>query len=162
MNGRMSLSHKPNAEVLPPRNAMALDTLAGVRGEMARLIELRLNGTAPHRGSLWGDQCARERVAPQIFLREKSALKSAAWGQRVGAGALNAHFGPLKASYFNLLGLMLVLGGSHYFVRGCPGGGKNRWHKHAYLRRVVLLTSALGTSPRVFLPHSGKIRFGTQ
>jgi hypothetical protein len=42
--GRMSLSHKPKAEVLPPRNAMALDTLAGVRGEMARLYRLGLNG----------------------------------------------------------------------------------------------------------------------
>ena len=31
------MSQKPEAEVLPPRNAMALDTLAGVRGEMARL-----------------------------------------------------------------------------------------------------------------------------
>ena len=31
-------------EVLPPRNAMALDTLAGVRGEMARLYRLGLNG----------------------------------------------------------------------------------------------------------------------
>jgi hypothetical protein len=30
--------------VLPPRNAMALDTLAGVRGEMARLYRLALNG----------------------------------------------------------------------------------------------------------------------
>ena len=40
----MSLTHKPKAEVLPPRNAMALDTLAGVRGEMARLYRLALNG----------------------------------------------------------------------------------------------------------------------
>ena len=40
----MSLSQKPKAEVLPPRNAMALDTLAGVRGEMARLYRLGLNG----------------------------------------------------------------------------------------------------------------------
>ena len=40
----MSLTHKSNAEVLPPRNAMALDTLAGVRGEMARLYRLGLNG----------------------------------------------------------------------------------------------------------------------
>ena len=29
-------------EVLPPRNAMALDTLAGVRGKMAKLLALRL------------------------------------------------------------------------------------------------------------------------
>ena len=35
---------KIKAEVLPPRNAMALDTLAGVRGEMARLYRLGLNG----------------------------------------------------------------------------------------------------------------------
>ena len=40
----MSLTQKPKAEVLPPRNAMALDTLAGVRGEMARLYRLGLNG----------------------------------------------------------------------------------------------------------------------
>jgi hypothetical protein len=40
----MSLIHRPKAEVLPPRNAMALDTLAGVRGEMARLYRLALNG----------------------------------------------------------------------------------------------------------------------
>jgi hypothetical protein len=40
----MSLSHKSKTEVLPPRNAMALDTLAGVRGEMARLYRLALNG----------------------------------------------------------------------------------------------------------------------
>ena len=40
----MSLTHKSKAEVLPPRNAMALDTLAGVRGEMARLYRLALNG----------------------------------------------------------------------------------------------------------------------
>ena len=40
----MSLTEKPKAEVLPPRNAMALDTLAGVRGEMARLYRLGLNG----------------------------------------------------------------------------------------------------------------------
>jgi hypothetical protein len=43
----MSLSQKPKAEVLPPRNAMALDTLAGVRGEMARLYRLGLNGRIP-------------------------------------------------------------------------------------------------------------------
>jgi hypothetical protein len=40
----MALSHQPKAEVLPPRNAMALDTLAGVRSEMARLYRLALNG----------------------------------------------------------------------------------------------------------------------
>ena len=40
----MSLTQKSKAEVLPPRNAMALDTLAGVRGEMARLYRLALNG----------------------------------------------------------------------------------------------------------------------
>ena len=40
----MSLTHQPKAEVLSPRNAMALDTLAGVRGEMARLYRLGLNG----------------------------------------------------------------------------------------------------------------------
>src|SRR6187399_2366765 len=40
----MTLSHQPKAEVLSPRNAMALDTLAGVRGEMARLYRLGLYG----------------------------------------------------------------------------------------------------------------------
>lgn len=40
----MSLTQKPKAEVLPPRNAIALDTLAGVRGEMARLYRMGLNG----------------------------------------------------------------------------------------------------------------------
>ena len=35
---------EPKTEVLPPRNAVALDTLAGVRGEMARLYRLALNG----------------------------------------------------------------------------------------------------------------------
>ena len=40
----MSLTQKPKAEVLPPRNAMALDTLSGVRSEMARLYRLALNG----------------------------------------------------------------------------------------------------------------------
>jgi hypothetical protein len=40
----MLLTHQPKAEVLPPRNAMALDTLAGVRAEMARLYRLALNG----------------------------------------------------------------------------------------------------------------------
>ena len=41
---RISLTQKPKAEVLSPRNAIALDTLAGVRGEMARLYRLALNG----------------------------------------------------------------------------------------------------------------------
>ena len=40
----MALTHQPKAEVLPPRNAIALDTLAGVRGEMGRLYRLGLNG----------------------------------------------------------------------------------------------------------------------
>ena len=35
------------SKVLPPRNKMALDTLAGVRGEMARLYRLGLNGRIP-------------------------------------------------------------------------------------------------------------------
>ena len=43
----MPLTEKPKAEVLSPRNAMALDTLAGVRGEMARLYRLALNGRIP-------------------------------------------------------------------------------------------------------------------
>src|SRR5215471_1594586 len=43
----MSLSQKPKAEVLTPRNAMALNTLAGVRGEMARLYRMGLNGRIP-------------------------------------------------------------------------------------------------------------------
>jgi hypothetical protein len=43
----MPLTEKSKAEVLPPRNAMALDTLAGVRGEMARLYRLGLNGKLP-------------------------------------------------------------------------------------------------------------------
>jgi hypothetical protein len=38
------LTQKQKVEVLPPRNAVALDTLAGVRGEMARLYRLGLNG----------------------------------------------------------------------------------------------------------------------
>ena len=42
--GHIALSHQQKAEVLPPRNAIALDTLAGVRGEMARLYRLALNG----------------------------------------------------------------------------------------------------------------------
>ena len=40
----MSLNQKSKTEVLPPRNAIALDTLAGVRSEMARLYRLGLNG----------------------------------------------------------------------------------------------------------------------
>jgi hypothetical protein len=40
----MPLTEKSKAEVLTPRNQMALDTLAGVRGEMARLYRLGLNG----------------------------------------------------------------------------------------------------------------------
>jgi len=40
----MSLIQKSKAEVLSPRNKMALDTLVGVRGEMARLYRLALNG----------------------------------------------------------------------------------------------------------------------
>ena len=40
----MALIQKPKAEVLPPHNTMALDTLAGVRGEMSRLYRLGLNG----------------------------------------------------------------------------------------------------------------------
>src|SRR6188472_4623698 len=43
----MPLNEKPKVEVLPPRNKMALDTLAGVRGEMARLYRLGLNGRIP-------------------------------------------------------------------------------------------------------------------
>jgi hypothetical protein len=40
----MPLIQKSKGAVLLPRNAMALDTLAGVRGEMARLYRLGLNG----------------------------------------------------------------------------------------------------------------------
>jgi hypothetical protein len=40
----MSLSHQQKAEVLSPHKAVALDTLAGVRGEMARLYRMGLNG----------------------------------------------------------------------------------------------------------------------
>ena len=43
----MTLSDKPKTDVLPPRNAMPLDTLAGVRGEMARLYRLALNNKLP-------------------------------------------------------------------------------------------------------------------
>ena len=38
------MTHQPKAEVLSPRNSVALDTLAGVRAEMARLYRLGLNG----------------------------------------------------------------------------------------------------------------------
>ena len=40
----MLLSEKSKVQVLSPRNAIALDTLAGVRAEMARLYRLGLNG----------------------------------------------------------------------------------------------------------------------
>ena len=40
----MSLNQRPKAEVLTPRNKMALETLAGVRAEMARLYRMGLNG----------------------------------------------------------------------------------------------------------------------
>ena len=43
----MSLTQKPKTEVLPPHHSVALDTLAGVRGEMARLYRLGLNGRIP-------------------------------------------------------------------------------------------------------------------
>lgn len=43
----MPLSQKPKAEVLSPRNKMALDTLVGVRGEMARIYRAGLNGKIP-------------------------------------------------------------------------------------------------------------------
>ena len=45
----MALTHQPKAEVLSPRNAMALDTLAGVRGEMARLYRLAIERQDPVR-----------------------------------------------------------------------------------------------------------------
>ena len=38
------MTQKPKAEVLPPHHSVALDTLAGVRGEMARLYRLALKG----------------------------------------------------------------------------------------------------------------------
>ena len=69
---------------------------------MGRLNYKKRKRSAPHGGSLWGDPCARERGAPQIFPREKSALKSAAWGPRVGAGALNAYLGPLACRRLRL------------------------------------------------------------
>ena len=40
----MPLTNQQKAVVLPPRNKMALDTLSGVRGEMARVYRLGLNG----------------------------------------------------------------------------------------------------------------------
>ena len=40
----MTLARNSKTEVLSPRNAVALDTLAGVRREMARLYRLGLNG----------------------------------------------------------------------------------------------------------------------
>jgi len=40
----MSLTHNSKTEVLSPRNAVALDTLAGVPIEMSRLYRLALNG----------------------------------------------------------------------------------------------------------------------
>ena len=40
----MSLTRQPKAEVLSPHRPVKLDTLAGVRGEMARLYRLALNG----------------------------------------------------------------------------------------------------------------------
>jgi hypothetical protein len=46
----MSLSQKQKSEVLSPlssRNKMGLDSLVGVRGEMARLYRLALNGRIP-------------------------------------------------------------------------------------------------------------------
>ena len=43
----MSLTQMPKTELLSPRNKMALDTLVGVRGEMARLYRLALNGRIP-------------------------------------------------------------------------------------------------------------------
>ena len=38
MNRADGIDHQQKAEVLSPRYAMALDTLAGVRGEMANSI----------------------------------------------------------------------------------------------------------------------------
>jgi hypothetical protein len=43
----MSLNQMQKAVVVPPRNAMALDSLRGVRAEMARLYRLALNGRIP-------------------------------------------------------------------------------------------------------------------
>ena len=40
----MSLSHQQKVEVLSPHNAIALDTLAGVRRRNGRLYRLGLNG----------------------------------------------------------------------------------------------------------------------
>jgi len=79
----------------PPAGILTcLDQVQLSPPQLGRLSYKKRKRSAPHGGvpSGGGDPCARERVAPQIFLREKSALKSAAWGQRVGAGAnLRAH-----------------------------------------------------------------------
>ena len=44
MNRSYGIDPKIKSRGATPRNAMALDTLAGVRGEMARLYRLGLNG----------------------------------------------------------------------------------------------------------------------
>ena len=61
--------------------------------QMGRLNYKKRKRSAPHGGSLWGDPCARERGAPQIFPRAEFALKSAAWGQRSAPerASLRAH-----------------------------------------------------------------------
>ena len=41
------MTQKTKAEVLSPRNKMALDTLVGVRAEMARIYRAGLNGKIP-------------------------------------------------------------------------------------------------------------------
>ena len=41
------LSSKGNGNDLSPGNAVKLDTLSGVRGEMARMYRLALKGTVP-------------------------------------------------------------------------------------------------------------------
>ena len=114
-------------------------------------------------GPSGGDPCARERVAPQIFLREKSALKSAAWGQRVGAGALNAHFGPLKAETGGsaIKSTVWLAPVRLRFASGPPGGPRGQGAHcglggrcngtHAASRSYVLcvtLPSLKGWSPR--------------
>jgi len=43
----MPLTDQPKVAPLSPRNKMALDTVAGVRSEMARLYRLGLNGRIP-------------------------------------------------------------------------------------------------------------------
>ena len=43
----MSLSQKPKAVVLTPRNRMELGSLSGVRREMARVYRAALNGRLP-------------------------------------------------------------------------------------------------------------------